>query len=448
VVRDGAGTHYARTVDGLDIAYQVHGDGPRDLLVVPGLASHVEFLQQHKDYRRFVQRLATFGRVITFDKRGNGLSDRITGAPTLEERVDDARAVLDAVGSDTAVLLGLSEGGPMSILFAATYPKRTSALVLYGTFARFMHAPDYPFGTTPEMLEYLCGPALDDWGEGAGLRWFCPSLDGDEEERRFQGQLERLSATPAAVRSLWRMNASIDVRDILPSVQTETLVLYRAQDPTRVERGRHLAEHIPNARMVELDGVDHYPWIGDADSVIDEIEEFLTGQRHDAVDVDRVLATVVFTDIVGSTSSAEQFGDRRWRNLLDEHDVMVERLIERFRGRKVKSTGDGVLAMFDGPGRAVRCAVAVRDGLSGLGLTTRLGLHAGEVEVRGDDISGIAVHLAQRVESHARPGEVLVSRTVVDLVAGSGITFEDAGDHELKGIDGIWRLFSVATSSA
>jgi class 3 adenylate cyclase len=447
VVHDSPVTRYARTVDGLDIAFQVHGQGPRDLLVVPGLVSHVEFLQQHKGFRRFLERLSSFARVIVFDKRGNGLSDRVTGAPTLEERADDARAVLDAVGSDTAALLGASEGGPMSILFAATYPTRCSALILWGTFARFMQAPDYPFGTTPEMLEYLCGPALEQWGEGVGLAWFCPSLDGDDEERRFQGQLERLSATPSAVESLWRMNASIDVRDILPSVQTETLVLYRKRDPTNIERGRHLAANIPNARMVELEGADHYPWIGDADSVVDEIEEFLTGQRHDELDVDRVLATVVFTDIVGSTSSVEQVGDRRWRHLLDDHDVMVDRLIERFRGRKVKSTGDGVLAMFDGPGRAVRFAVAVRDGLSGLGLTTRLGIHAGEVELRGDDISGIAVHLAQRVESLARPGDVLVSRTVVDLVAGSGITFNDAGDHELKGIDGTWQLFSVATCS-
>ena len=447
MVRDVVRTRYARTVDGLDIAYQVHGRGPRDLLVVPGLVSHVEFLQQHRLYRRFLERLASFARVIIFDKRGNGLSDRVTGAPTLEERADDARAVLDAAGSDTAALLGASEGGPMSILFAATYPMRTSALILWGTFARFMQAPDYPFGATPEDVEYMCGPGLDEWGQGIALRWFCPSLDGDEDERLFQAQLERLSATPAAVRSIWLMNTSIDVRDILTSVQAQTLVLYRQHDPSGIERGRHLAENIPNARMVELEGIDHFPWIGDADSVVDEIEEFLTGQRHDAIDVDRVLATVVFTDIVESTSSAEQVGDRRWRNLLDAHDDMMERLLERFRGRKIKSTGDGVLALFDGPGRAVRCAVAMRDGLSGLGLTARLGIHAGEVEVRGDDISGIAVHLAQRVESHARPGEVLVSRTVVDLVAGSGITFEDAGDHELKGIDGTWRLFSVAASS-
>jgi class 3 adenylate cyclase len=446
VVRDGSGTRYARTVDGLDIAYQVHGDGPRDLLVVPGIVSHVEFNQKHRGYQHFLDRLASFARVIIFDKRGNGLSDRVPGAPTLEDRLDDARAVLDAAGSTTAALLGLSEGGPMSVMFAGTYPARTSALILFGTFAKFLWAPDYEFGIPAEVLEYLCGPALDTWGEGTSLGTFCPSVAGNEEEERFQGELERLSATPATMRALWRMNASIDVRDILTNVQVETLVLHRLHDIARIERGRHLAEHIPRARMVELEGRDHFPWIGDADSVVDEIEEFLTGQRHDALDVDRVLATVVFSDIVESTRSAERVGDRQWRRLLDQHDDVIERLIERFRGRKVKSTGDGVLAVFDGPGRAVRCAVAMRDGLSGLGLESRLGIHAGEVEVRGDDISGIAVHLAQRVESRARPGQVLVSRTVVDLVAGSGITFADAGDHELKGLDNAWRLFSVATS--
>jgi class 3 adenylate cyclase len=441
-----SGTHYARTVDGLDIAYQVHGDGPRDLLVVPGIVSHVEFNQRHRGYKHFLDRLASFARVIIFDKRGNGLSDRVPGAPTLEDRLDDARAVLDAVGSTTAAVLGMSEGGPMSVLFAGTYPARTSALILFGTFARFMQAADYPFGTTPEAFEYLCGPALDTWGEGTSLGIFCPSLAGNEDEERFQGELERLSATPATMRALWRMNASIDVRDILTNVQVETLVLHRKHDIVQIERARQLAVNIPGAKMVELEGRDHFPWMGDADSVVDEIEEFLTGQRHDAVDVDRVLATVVFSDIVESTRSAERLGDRQWRSLLDQHDAVVERLIERFRGRKVKSTGDGVLAVFDGPGRAVRCAVAIRDGLSGLGLETRLGIHAGEVEVRGDDISGIAVNLAQRVESHARSGQVLVSRTVVDLVAGSDIAFADSGDHELKGIDGPWRLFSVATA--
>ena len=255
----------------------------------------------------------------------------------------------------------------MSVLFAGTYPARTSALILYGSYARFMQAPDYPFGVPAEALEHLCGPALDTWGEGTSLGMFCPSLAGNKEEERFQGQLERLSATPATMRALWRMNASIDVRDILTNVQVETLVLHRKHDFARIERGRHLVEHIPGARMVELEGRDHYPWIGDVDSVVDEIEEFLTGQRHDSLDVDRVLATVVFSDIVESTRSAERLGDRHWRDLLDQHDSVVERLIERFRGRKVKSTGDGVLAVFDGPGRAVRCAVAIRDGLSGLG---------------------------------------------------------------------------------
>jgi class 3 adenylate cyclase len=446
MVRDGSGTHYARTVDGLDIAYQVHGDGPRDLLVVPGIISHVEFNQKHRGYQHFLDRLASFARVIIFDTRGNGLSDRVPGAPTLEDRLDDARAVLDAVGSTTAAVVGMSEGGPMSVLFAGTYPARTSALILYASFARFLRAPDYPIGVSPKVLEYLCGPALDTWGEGTSLGMFCPSVTGNEEEERFQGQLERLSATPATMRALWRMNASIDVRDILTNVQVETLVLHRKHDVARIERGRYLAEHIPGARMVELEGCDHFSWIGDVDSVVDEIEEFLTGQRHDSLDVDRVLATVVFSDIVESTRSAERLGDRQWRNVLDQHDAVIERLIERFRGRKVKSTGDGVLAVFDGPGRAVRCAVAMRDGLSGLGLEIRLGIHAGEVELRGDDISGIAVNLAQRVESCARPGQVLVSRTVVDLVAGSGITFADSGDHELKGIDGAWRLFSVESS--
>ena len=442
----GSTTRYARTVDGLDIAFQVHGDGPMDLLLVPGVISHVEFSQEHPGFQRFLRRLASFARVIIFDKRGNGLSDRVPGAPTLEERLDDIRAVLDAAGSTKAAIFGNSEGGPMSILFAATYPERTAALILFSTFARYLAAPDYPFGITDDVFEYLCGPAMKAWGDGSVLAFLCPSLAQSEAEVRFQGQLERMSATPAAMVSLMRMNAGIDVREILPSVHTKTLVLHRRDDQNRIEKSRHLADSIPDACLVELAGADHFPWAGDADSVVDEVEEFLTGRRHDAVDIDRVFATVLFSDIVESTRSAHAAGDRQWRGLLDRHDDLVGRLIERFRGRKVKSTGDGVLATFDGPGRAVRCGVAIRDGLGGLGIQSRVGIHAGEVEARARDISGIAVHIAQRVESRARPGEVLVSRTVVDLVAGSGIAFNDAGDHDLNGINGRWRLFAVQSA--
>jgi pimeloyl-ACP methyl ester carboxylesterase len=277
---DRGATRYARTVDGLDIAYQIHGDGPRDLLLVPGAISHVEFEQEHSGYRHYLRRLSSFARLITFDKRGNGLSDRVPGAPTLEERLDDIRAVLDAAGSTTAAVFGISEGGPMSILFAATYPTRVSALMLFGSFARFMEAPDYPFGATAEAFAWLCGPAMDEWGQGTSARWLCPSTADDQEERRFQATLERLSATPAAMRSLWQMNALIDVRDILPTVRVPTLVLHRKQEPIRIERARHIAQTIPGARMVELEGCDHFPWIGDADAVIDEIEEFLTGHRR------------------------------------------------------------------------------------------------------------------------------------------------------------------------
>ena len=436
-------THYAHTVDGFDIAYQVHGDGPADLVIVPGITSHVEHQMQHPAQRRFIERLALSFRVIRFDKRGNGLSDRIPGAPTLEERIDDVRAVLDAVGSSSATLLGESVGGPMCLLFAATYPERTKALILFGTFAKFLAAPDYPYGTTQSTLEWLCNERLEVWGEGIGIDFFAPSWALDHEARRWYGQLERLSATPSNMRALWRLHSEIDVRAVLPTIQAPTLVLHRKDDMVDVRLGEHLAAHIPGAQLVVLPGADHEIAAGNADAVLEAIEAFLTDGRDHSVDDSRALATVLFSDIVDSTARASFLGDRGWTALLDQHDLVIDQSLQEFRGRKVKSTGDGVLALFDGPGRAVRCASAIRHGLRGLGIPTRIGVHAGEVEARWNDVGGLAVHIAKRIESTANTDEVLVSRAVVDLVAGSGIEFEDRGDHDLRGVPGSWRLFSL-----
>ncbi|HYZ93010.1 MAG TPA: adenylate/guanylate cyclase domain-containing protein [Actinomycetota bacterium] len=437
-------TKYARSSD-VHIAYQVFGDGPHDLVLVPGFVSHVEYGWENPLFTHFLERLASFARVVIFDKRGTGMSDGIAPGtmPSLEERMDDARAVMDAAGVHRATLYGISEGGPMAILFAATYPDRVERLVLYGCWIKRLRATDWPHGPTLEEHEEFTRQFEAGWGEAVGAELWAPSLAHLPEFREQWARFLRIAASPGVVGTLFRMNRSIDMRSILPSVRVPTLVIHRAGDRVvPVGQGRYAAEQIPNANYVELPGEDHLPL--DVDVIADEIEEFVTGVRPDP-QADRVLATVMFTDFVGSTPKASESGDRRWRELLDRHDDLVERELVRFRGRRVKGTGDGVLATFDGPARAVRCAQALLAGVRplGLGLDLRAGLHTGEIDLRADDVSGIAVHVASRIAELAGPGEVLVSRTVTDLVAGSGLTFVEKGDVALRGVPGRWQLYAV-----
>ncbi|MGH2795170.1 MAG: adenylate/guanylate cyclase domain-containing protein, partial [Actinomycetota bacterium] len=392
----------------------------------------------------FLERLASFSRLIIFDKRGTGLSDPVpvSTPATIEQRMDDVRAVMDAAGSERAALLGLSEGGPMSMVFAATYPERTTALILTGTFARATSAPDYDIGVPREFVEPAIDEIIDSWGEGLILQLAAPSMD-TPANRKELGRYERSAASPGMVRALMRLNLDIDVRPILSTINVPTLVLHREGDRmTPVEMGRYLAEHIPGAKMVALSGVDHVPWAGDVDRFVDEIQEFLTGSRVEARP-DRVLATVMFNDIVSSTERAAEMGDRAWKKVLDRFYETAGRQVERFGGRLVQTTGDGVLATFDGPARGVRSATAIREAVRPLGIEIRAGLHTGECELRGSNIGGIAVHIGARVSAKAGAGEVLVSRTVRDLVVGSGLEFGDRGEHELKGVPGTWQLFSV-----
>jgi class 3 adenylate cyclase len=436
-------THYARSGD-VHIAYQVVGERPIDLVYVPSWGSQVEQLWEEPSLVRLLRRLLSFCRLILFDRRGSGLSDPVVGAPTLEERMDDVRAVLDEVGSRRAALLGFSDGGPMSALFAATYPERTSALVLYGTTPRELWAPDFPWGRTLAQRRQLVELMLGDWGHGSGIELVAPSAAEDETFRRWFARMQRLSASPGTALEIMRTIEQIDVRRVLPTIRVPTLVLHRAGDRlVPVEAGRRVAELIPDATYVELPGDDHLPMLGDSDGVVDEIEEFLTGTHHER-ESDRVLATILFTDIVGSTRRASQLGDRRWRDLLEGHHRIVRRELARFRGREVKTVGDGFMATFDGPARAIRCASAIVGSVRALGIEVRAGLHTGECEVMGEDIGGLAVHIAARVAAAAGPGEVLASRTVTDLVAGSRIEFtERGGARALKGVPGRWQLFAV-----
>src|SRR5579862_6127465 len=430
-------TRYAKSGD-VHIAYQVIGSGPLDLVWVYGAASNIELQWEFSEYARFASRLASFCRLICFDKRGTGASDRGSGIATLEERIDDVRAVMDATGSQRAALLGQSEGGPMSILFAATHPERISALVLFGSFA-YSLARSMP----PEQYQARVDQFERNWGTGMYLQYMAPSKLSDEAFRRAWPRYERQCASPSAIVALQQMNREIDVRHILPTIRVPTLVLHRSGDSNvQVDRARDLAEHIPGAKWVEFPGSDHLPWVGDSDPIVDEIEVFLTGSRHE-VDADRVLATVLYTDIVDSTKRAAELGDRQWRSLLDQHDEAVRAQIGRFRGHEIKSLGDGFLATFDGPARAVRCAAAIAGSVEPLGLTVRSGLHTGEIELNRDDIGGIAVHTAARVVAMAGPGETLVSSTVRDLVAGSGLRFEDRGLHALRGLPEEVHLYTV-----
>ena len=442
-------TRYAKSGD-VSIAYQVIGDGGMDLVVVPGFVSHVEIAWENPGIVRLVDRLAGFARVIIFDKRGTGMSDPVEDVPTLEQRMDDVRAVMDAAGSRQAALLGFSEGGPMCILFAATYPERTAALVLSGAMARSTWAPDYPWATPAEaLLEAAAEFTLPGWGTGESLEIFAPSLADDPKVRDWWGRMERIGASPSMVGKLFMMFLETDVREALPLVQAPTLVMHRHGDRVvNVGAGRYLAEQIEGARFLELPGRDHIGWGGNVDSFAGEIEEFLTGARaRPTEEFDRVLATVLFTDIVGSTSKAAEIGDGRWREMLLDYYAMIRRELERFRGREVRTTGDGFFASFDGPARAIACAQSIVVGGKGLGLELRTGLHTGECEVLGDDVGGIAVHTGARIMALAQPGEVLVSSTVKDLVAGSRIGFVDRETHSLKGVPGEWRLFAVADPS-
>jgi class 3 adenylate cyclase len=433
---------YAKNGD-VHIAYQVVGDGPIDLLVVPGFVSHLECTWEQPAAARFTERLAAFCRLIVFDKRGTGLSDRGVGVPSLEVRMDDIRAVMDAVGSERAALFGASEGGLLATLFAATHPDRVASLILFGAMAKFTKSDDYPWGFDTDMLDMAVQALEAYWGTGITLYLFGPSRINDRELLKWCGRFERLAASPGAVLDIMRMNAETDVRHALPAVQAPTLVLHRTEDFTvPVEVGRYLARNIDGARYVELPGSDHTIWLGETEGVLAEVQEFLTGDRP-VVEPERVLATVLFTDIVKSTELASKLGDRRWSDLLARHDALVRRQFDHFRGREVKTTGDGFLATFDGPARAIRCAQSIVDGVRGLGLEVRAGLHTGECEVDGASVGGIAVHTAARVVEQAEPGQVLVSSTVRDLVAGSGITFVDTGSHDLRGVPGPWQLLAV-----
>jgi class 3 adenylate cyclase len=439
-------TRYARSGD-VNIAYQIAGKGPIDLVYVPGWVSNIETAWEDPHVSRFLERLASFSRLILFDKRGTGLSDRvsISELPTLEQRMDDVRAVMDAADSERAALFGASEGGVMCALFGATYPDRTAALVLYGSYAKGTATADYPQGMAEQdVIDEFVEGLTELWDDAGGLLTFwAPSASDDPVAQAAFGRYLRTGASPSAVVALTRMNAAIDIRHVLPVIAVPTLVIHRSEDMiVTVAAGRDLAAGIEGAKYVELPGEDHLWFHGDGDAILGEVEEFLTGTREAEI-VDRILATVMFTDIVDSTRKAAALGDRRWRDLLGRHDMLMRRELERHRGRAVKTLGDGFLATFDGPARAIRCACSARDALRGLGLEVRAGLHTGECELIGDDLGGIAVNIGARVGSVAGPGEVLVSRTVTDLVAGSGIEFTDRGVHSLKGVPGEWHLYSV-----
>jgi class 3 adenylate cyclase len=437
-------TRYAKGPEG-NIAYQIVGDGPIDLVVVPGWFSHVDMLWGDPGWVTFVGELASFARVILYDKRGTGLSDPVDGVPTLESRADDLRAVLDAAGSDRAALFGFSEGGPISVLFAASHPQRVRALILYGTYASGSIEDDGSPGRAKwAAVMHNIRASIEHWGEGHTVDWAAPSLSHSTLYRRAVGALERAGMSPRMALLTWQAGLTqVNVRDILGSVRVPTLVLHRKDEVTPVEFGRELAASIPGARLVELDGVDHYPAVGDIKSITEEVEQFLTGQRHEHPP-DRVLATVLFTDIVDSTRRAAELGDRNWRELLERHDEITSTEITRFQGRVIKHTGDGFLATFDGPTRAVRCASSLAERIPAMGIDIRSGLHTGECERRGEDIGGIAVHIGARIAALAKPREVLVSSTVKDLVNGSGIAFQDRGAHVLKGVPGQWKLFAAA----
>ena len=427
----------------MHIAYQSFGTGKLNLVIVPGWASHVEYAWEDPVFARLLVRLGSFSRVTWFDKRGTGLSDRDVGMPTLEVRMDDVRAVMDAVGIRKTAIFGVSEGGSMSALFAATYPDRVSSLILYGAFARRIWSEDYPWAPTLKERERWIESLERGWGGDVELEALAPSRANEESFRNWFTTYGRLSVSPSSAVGLARMNTYIDIRNVLPSIHVPTLVIHRRGDRDVVlGNGLYLAQHIPGAKLVELPGEDHFISSGNPNELLDTIEEFLTGVRSTA-DPDRVLATILFTDIVESTKKAAKLGDSGWKSLLAEHNDIVRRELSKFRGHEVRTTGDGFVATFDGPGRAIQCAKAIVDSLKVVGISVRAGVHTGECELLGDDIAGLAVNIAARVADLAKGGEILVSGTVKDLVSGSGISFHDRGFHHLRGIEGRWHLYGL-----
>ncbi|MDX1376223.1 MAG: adenylate/guanylate cyclase domain-containing protein [Burkholderiales bacterium] len=435
-------TRYAKSGT-LSIAYQQFGEGDVDLVFIPGWASNVENVWTLPEFAQFAEKLAQFARVILLDRRGTGLSDPVPDPPTFEERMDDVRAVMDAVGWKQAAIWGVSEGGPMAMLFGATYPERVTALVLYGTFARFARAPDYAPGYPQAFIDDWLPTLLESWGTGEMSRQFAPSRAGDPAEMRLLARLERLAMSPGTAHKLFTMLTQTDVRHVLPAIRVPTLVLHRSGDqPVRVEHARYLAQHIAGAKYVELPGDDHMPMMGDTEAIVAEVREFLTGERA-APEVDRVLTTILFCDIVDSTSRAGAMGDHAWKNLLERFYALASEKLKQFRGRLLDTAGDGLFAAFDGPARAVRCGAAVIEAVQALGLRLRVGVHTGECEVLGEKYSGIAVHLGARVAAAAEPDQVLVTSTVKDLVVGSGLRFEDLGPRTLKGVPEPWALYRL-----
>jgi class 3 adenylate cyclase len=438
---------YTRSGSG-SIAYQVIGEGPVDLVCVPGLLNHIESAWDEPSFARHYRRLASFCRLVLLDRRGAGLSDRLASvaAPTIEERAEDIAAVVAAVGCEHPALFATADGAPVGLFFAATYPETVRALVLWAPTARYVSAPDYPEGFPPERFSGMEAAFDERWGDDRhplAARGNAPSLFGDVRWHQSLARMQRRTATPTAAAALWAIHVRSDVRDVLPAIQAPTLVLHATGDQVfPVDQGRYVADHIANARFVELNGSDHLYWAQLGDEVAEEIEEFLTGVRG-VHNVDTALATVVFTDLVRSTERAAELGDRRWRDLLDSHDTVTRRHVGRFLGRAVNTTGDGFIAEFDAPGRAISCALAIRDDLEAMGLAIRVGIHTGEVERRADDVGGIAAHIAARVQATAEPGEVLVSRTVHDLLAGSVFKWTDRGLHHLKGLSEDWQLYRV-----
>jgi pimeloyl-ACP methyl ester carboxylesterase len=436
-------TQYAQSGE-LSIAYQCVGDGPIDLLFIPGFVSNVELMWDVPKWADLFTRFSEIGRFVFFDKRGTGCSDRKLGTGSAEDRMDDARAVADAAGIERAVVIGLSEGGPLAVLFAAAFPERVSSLVLWGTFARLMRGGDYEAGLDPELIERFIARVRDQWGTGHALEAFVSAVDDDM--LKVLGRFERQTASPGAAAEILHHNVNMDVRYVLGALSVPTLVVHRSRDPiVPIAHARYLAGHIADARLVEIPGDFHVGGLpGDDDPVVDAIAEFVTGTPvHREVEVDRFLTTVLFTDIVDSTARAASIGDRAWRALLEQHDAVAGQAVEQHRGVVVNRTGDGLLATFDGPGRGIRAARAVQNAVRPLGIEVRAGLHTGEVERRADDVAGIGVHIGARVSALAGPGEVLVTNTVKDLVIGSELKFEDRGARSLKGVPGDWHLWAA-----
>jgi class 3 adenylate cyclase len=437
-------TRYATRGDA-HIAYQVVGQAPLDLVLVSTWFSHLEAQWEFPAFAHYLRRLSSFSRLIAFDKYGIGLSDPIPSRslPPLEDWMDDVRTVMDAVDSEAAVIMGANEGSMMAALFAATYPERTTALVLVNATARMAWGHDYPIGVAADLQEHLATLVENAWGRGDMMAAVNPTLASDAVGAEAWGRFLRLSASPATAAAVIRMLFNLDVRDVLPTIRVPTLIVQRKDNPIiTLEQGRYVADRIPGAKFVAVPGADHGLAVGDPDIVLDEVEEFITGAKS-AGDPDRVLATVLFTDIVESTARLSQLGDRQWREVLASHDALAERQVERYGGRIVAKTGDGLLATFDGPLRAIQCAIALRDAVRRIGLTIRAGLHTGEIERNDDDVTGLAVHIAARVQAIAQPNEVLISRTVKDLVAGGALRFADRGSHELKGVQASWELYAV-----